>query len=69
VPIDIIMPQLGESIAEGTIVKWLVSPGGRVEKDQPLLEVETDKVALEERLILFCLRSSCPKVRLCRWAR
>ena len=46
-PIDIIMPQLGESIAEGTIVKWLVSPGGRVEKDQPLIEVETDKVALE----------------------
>jgi 2-oxoglutarate dehydrogenase complex dihydrolipoamide succinyltransferase (E2) component len=47
VPTDIIMPQLGESIAEGTIVKWLVAPGGRVEKDQPLLEVETDKVALE----------------------
>jgi 2-oxoglutarate dehydrogenase complex dihydrolipoamide succinyltransferase (E2) component len=47
VPTDIIMPQLGESIAEGTIVKWLVSPGGRVEKDQPLIEVETDKVALE----------------------
>src|ERR671937_3292710 len=44
---DIIMPQLGESIAEGTIVKWLVPPGGRVEKDQPLLEVETDKVSLE----------------------
>jgi 2-oxoglutarate dehydrogenase E2 component (dihydrolipoamide succinyltransferase)/2-oxoisovalerate dehydrogenase E2 component (dihydrolipoyl transacylase) len=41
------MPQLGESIAEGTIVKWLVSPGGRIEKDQSLLEVETDKVALE----------------------
>lgn len=46
-PTDIIMPQLGESIAEGTIVKWLITPGGRVEKDQPLLEVETDKVALE----------------------
>jgi 2-oxoglutarate dehydrogenase complex dihydrolipoamide succinyltransferase (E2) component len=46
-PTDIIMPQLGESIAEGTIVKWLVTPGGRVEKDQSLLEVETDKVALE----------------------
>jgi 2-oxoglutarate dehydrogenase E2 component (dihydrolipoamide succinyltransferase)/2-oxoisovalerate dehydrogenase E2 component (dihydrolipoyl transacylase) len=47
VPTDIIMPQLGESIAEGTIVKWLIPPGGRVEKDQSLLEVETDKVALE----------------------
>lgn len=44
---DIVMPQLGESIAEGTVVKWLVPKGGRIEKDQPLLEVETDKVALE----------------------
>lgn len=44
---DVIMPQLGESIAEGTIVKWLVLQGDRVEKDQSLLEVETDKVALE----------------------
>ena len=46
-PTDVIMPQLGESIAEGTIVKWLIQSGGRVEKDQPLLEVETDKVSLE----------------------
>ncbi len=46
-PTDLIMPQLGESIAEGTIVKWLIAPGGRVEKDQLLLEVETDKVSLE----------------------
>ena len=44
---DIIMPQLGESIAEGTVAKWLVARGGPVERDQPLLEVETDKVALE----------------------
>ncbi len=44
---DIIMPQLGESIAEGTVVKWLVSVGGMIEKDQSLLEVETEKVALE----------------------
>jgi 2-oxoglutarate dehydrogenase E2 component (dihydrolipoamide succinyltransferase)/2-oxoisovalerate dehydrogenase E2 component (dihydrolipoyl transacylase) len=44
---DIVMPQLGESIAEGTIVKWLVPVGGQVQKDQSLLEVETDKVALE----------------------
>jgi len=41
------MPQLGESIAEGTVVKWLIPLSGRVEKDQSLLEVETDKVALE----------------------
>lgn len=46
-PTDIIMPQLGESIAEGTVVKWLIPLGGRVERDQPLLEVETDKVSLE----------------------
>lgn len=46
-PTDIVMPQLGESIAEGTVVKWLVPKGGRIERDQPLLEVETDKVALE----------------------
>src|SRR6266545_429179 len=44
---DIIMPQLGESIAEGTVVKWLVPIGGVIEKDQSLLEVETDKVTLE----------------------
>ena len=37
---DIVMPQLGESIAEGTVVKWLIKPGGAVERDQPLLEVE-----------------------------
>lgn len=46
-PTDIIMPQLGESIAEGIVVKWLVPVGGMIEKDQSLLEVETEKVALE----------------------
>ncbi|WP_053377997.1 dihydrolipoamide acetyltransferase family protein [Nitrospira moscoviensis] len=44
---DIIMPQLGESIAEGTVVKWLIPAGGSIEKDQSLLEVETEKVSLE----------------------
>ncbi|HET9963555.1 MAG TPA: dihydrolipoamide acetyltransferase family protein [Nitrospiraceae bacterium] len=44
---DIIMPQLGESIAEGTVVKWLIPVGGMIQKDQPLVEVETEKVALE----------------------
>ena len=42
-----VMPQLGESIAEGTIVKWLVPLGAQVKKDESLLEVETDKVALD----------------------
>ena len=46
-PTDIVMPQLGESIAEGTVVKWLIPEGSPVEKDQPLLEVETEKVALD----------------------
>ncbi|RMH03481.1 MAG: 2-oxo acid dehydrogenase subunit E2 [Nitrospirae bacterium] len=45
--VDILMPQLGESVAEGTIVKWLVAQGSSIERDQPLLEIETDKVALE----------------------
>ena len=44
---DIIMPQLGESIAEGTVVKWLVPVGGAIQKDESLLEVETEKVTLE----------------------
>ncbi|MDF0652066.1 MAG: dihydrolipoamide acetyltransferase family protein [Nitrospira sp.] len=41
------MPQLGESIAEGTVVKWLVPIGGTIQKDESLLEVETEKVTLE----------------------
>lgn len=44
---DIIMPQLGESIAEGTVVKWFIPTGGTIQKDQALLEVETEKVDLE----------------------
>lgn len=41
------MPQMGESIAEGTIVTWLKSPGDWVEKDEPLFEISTDKVDAE----------------------
>jgi len=44
---DVIMPQMGESIAEGTIVKWLKKPGDPVEKDEPLFEISTDKVDAE----------------------
>ena len=44
--IDILMPQLGESIAEGTVVKWLIPVGGAIQADQELLEVETEKVDL-----------------------
>ncbi|HEY2512173.1 MAG TPA: dihydrolipoamide acetyltransferase family protein [Polyangiaceae bacterium] len=45
--IDVIMPQLGESVSEGTITKWLVKEGDIVKKDQPLLEIATDKADSE----------------------
>ncbi|MBP8846443.1 MAG: 2-oxoglutarate dehydrogenase, partial [Acidobacteria bacterium] len=44
---EVLMPQMGESIAEGTITKWLVQVGERVERDQPLFEISTDKVDAE----------------------
>jgi 2-oxoglutarate dehydrogenase E2 component (dihydrolipoamide succinyltransferase) len=44
---QVVMPQMGESIAEGTITKWLVKVGERVERDQPLFEISTDKVDAE----------------------
>ena len=46
-PTDVVMPQMGESIAEGTVVKWLKKPGDKVERDEPLLEISTDKVDAE----------------------
>jgi 2-oxoglutarate dehydrogenase E2 component (dihydrolipoamide succinyltransferase) len=46
-PTDVIMPQLGESIFEGTITKWLKRAGDRVEQDEPLFEISTDKVDAE----------------------
>src|ERR1700746_3518794 len=44
---DIIMPQMGESIVEGTITKWLKKPGDKVQRDEPLFEISTDKVDAE----------------------
>jgi pyruvate dehydrogenase E2 component (dihydrolipoamide acetyltransferase) len=44
---EVVMPEMGESIAEGTITKWLVKTGDKVEKDQPLFEISTDKVDAE----------------------
>jgi len=41
---DVIMPQMGESIAEGTLTKWLKSKGDVVERDEDLFEISTDKV-------------------------
>jgi pyruvate dehydrogenase E2 component (dihydrolipoamide acetyltransferase) len=45
--VDVVMPQLGESVVEGIVVKWLVTVGDTVAKDQPLLEISTDKVDAE----------------------
>jgi 2-oxoglutarate dehydrogenase E2 component (dihydrolipoamide succinyltransferase) len=44
---DVVMPQMGESIFEGTVTKWLKKPGDRVERDEPLFEISTDKVDAE----------------------
>ena len=44
---DVIMPQMGESIAEGTVTKWLKNIGDTVERDEPLFEISTDKVDAE----------------------
>lgn len=46
-PVNVIMPQMGESVVEGTITKWLVHEGERLEKEQPLVEISTDKIDTE----------------------
>jgi len=43
----VVMPALGESVSEGTVVRWMASPGQRVERDQPLVEIATDKANTE----------------------
>src|SRR5947207_6986845 len=45
--IDVVMPQMGVSVSEGTITKWLKAQGDQVEADEPLLEISTDKVDTE----------------------
>src|SRR5215210_5287799 len=44
---EVVMPQMGESIAEGTITRWMKQVGERVERDEPLFEISTDKVDAE----------------------
>ena len=44
---DVVMPQMGESIVEGTLTKWLKKLGETVERDEPLFEISTDKVDTE----------------------
>jgi 2-oxoglutarate dehydrogenase E2 component (dihydrolipoamide succinyltransferase) len=46
-PISIVVPQLGESVAEGTVAKWLKAEGDRVRKEEPLVEIQTDKINVE----------------------
>src|SRR5438477_3819255 len=46
-PISIVVPQLGESVAEGTVAKWLKAEGERVRKEEPLVEIQTDKINVE----------------------
>jgi pyruvate dehydrogenase E2 component (dihydrolipoyllysine-residue acetyltransferase) len=46
-PTDVVMPQMGESVAEGTIVRWIKKVGDSVERDEPLFEISTDKVDAE----------------------
>src|SRR5204862_3049285 len=45
--VDVVMPQMGVSVSEGTVTKWLKSEGEHVEADEPLLEISTDKVDTE----------------------
>jgi len=45
--VDVVMPQMGESITEGTISKWLKKVGDKIERDEPILEISTDKVDAE----------------------
>src|SRR6202045_416283 len=44
---EVVMPQMGESITEGTLTKWLKKPGDSVQRDEPLFEISTDKVDAE----------------------
>ena len=44
---NVVMPQMGESIAEGTIVRWIKKVGDKVDRDEPLFEISTDKVDAE----------------------
>ena len=46
-PTNVLMPQMGESIAEGTIVRWIKQVGDKIDRDEPLFEISTDKVDAE----------------------
>ncbi|MEO5987427.1 MAG: biotin/lipoyl-containing protein, partial [Candidatus Eisenbacteria bacterium] len=44
---SIVVPQLGESVAEGTVAKWLKAVGDKVRKEEPIVEIQTDKINVE----------------------
>ena len=70
--VDVTMPQLGETVTEGTITKWFKQVGDTVEADEPLFEVSTDKVDSEvpaPHAGCASPRSSCPRARPSRSAR
>src|SRR5437870_9683870 len=46
-PTDVVMPQMGESVAEGTVVRWIKKVGDKVDRDEPLFEISADKVDAE----------------------
>src|SRR5262249_13099629 len=46
-PISIVVPQLGESVAEGTVSRWLKAQGDKVRKEEPIVEIQTDKINVE----------------------
>ena len=65
------MPQLGETVTEGTITRWMKAVGEQVRRDEPLFEVSTDKVDSEVPVagqLASCPRSSSPRARRWRWA-
>ena len=69
--VSVSMPQLGESVTEGTVTRWLKKEGERVEADEPLLEVSTDKVDTEipSPAAVSCATSRSARTRPWKWAR
>ena len=69
--IDVVMPQMGVSVSEGTITKWLKQEGEQIAADEPLLEISTDKVDTEvpSPARASSSRSSCRKARRSRSGR
>ena len=69
--VEVVMPQMGVSVSEGTITRWLKQPGEAVALDEPLLEISTDKVDTEVRAPAkgLSLRSASRKARRSRSAR